>query len=334
MHPELQACVESAPEAVYLVYGPVSLLVTRTTAVLRSHAEQRCQPAAFNVTKVRADDESAVAALSAARTLPMMADRRLVEITALESGNKTFFEALEAYLEAPSDTTTLLLSGAGFPPVKKGGSNWSVRITKRSAAAGRVLKFGAKDVSARAFVREQAASLGHTIARDAADLLIEMVGQDLGALAGELEKVSLYVLEGQPIETSHVTEACTLLAEADVWALTNALAVRNSELAYAALYRLMTEGENAHRLLGSIVWQMRTVLEVAAMVRARKPMAEIQRSFRMPQRVLRGIADRAREVPPAHQVMNALADANFELNHARVGSQRVLENLILRLTAA
>ena len=105
---------------VYFVHGDASELVWHAVQVLEAKGLQKCGIAAFNHWSGSARDGDVVAALGMARTVPMMADCRVIVLRDVHQAKDAELDALVAYLENPIDTTVLILSAGKFPAVKKG----------------------------------------------------------------------------------------------------------------------------------------------------------------------------------------------------------------------
>jgi DNA polymerase-3 subunit delta len=163
-------------------------------------------------------------------------------------------------------------------------------------------------------------------------MLVGLVGDDLGQVSREVEKASLLALPGKPITGAEIQQACSLTAEAVVWDFTTALASRNAERALAALHRLLEDGEAPHRLMGSVVWQLRTVLQVAELVRRGRSDEEIRSTLKLRSDLYFKIRRRlGQSLPSAALMMEQLARANRAMNSSRVGTRRVIEHLVLDL---
>lgn len=329
----LQEQIASDPaRAVWLILGKEPLLVERAVSSIVEAVTPMCGPPAFNVFSGRLSDGDADEALTTARTVPMMSERRLVVVAELEKGKNAFFESLLGYLEDPSPTTTLILHGTGYPPVVKGGRSWSKKVATAVGKVGVSHKFGDRDVDPQRFAVAHATELGHKLGRREAKLLVDLVGSDLGRVAREVEKAALYVPSGDPITADAVVEACSMLAEAEVWDLTAGIVGRDPNQALACLHRLLEAGESPHRLLALVMWQMRTVLRVAELLRRRVPDAEIRTQTRVRVEVLgriRRLLDRG--FPGAGVVLSRIARANRSMNSVRAGDRRVLETLVVEL---
>lgn len=326
--------VDGALHPVFLITGAEPLLVERAALAVEERALEQAAPVSFNASRHRASDADAEDAIAAARTPPMMAALRVVAVRELEAGSDTFFAALDAYLAAPSPTTVLVLSGRGFPAVRKGGRNWSALVGAKAKQQGLAWKFGERDADPVAFVIAQAEALGHPLAADAARLMVALVGTDLSTLSREVDKATLYVAPGAPVDAAAVSAACSAIAETEVWDLTAAVARRDGEGALTALRRLLDQEVAAHQVLGLLGWQLRVILKVAEAVRRGLPEAEIQqaagRLSRDAYRKLRGAV--GPRTPGAAEALETLARANRMLHSSRADEGRVLEALLLQLT--
>ena len=317
---------------VYVFMGDASLLVSRAASEVEAQGIERCGLPAFNHGSWRCSESNAADALTTARTMPMMADLRVVVLRDLEQGDAALLQAVLDYIKDPSPSTVFIGTASKFPRVAKGGTNWQTRLQNAAKKSGVLKKFTLKDISPTAFARDHAKSLDKRLARGVPELLVEVVGTDLGRLAAELEKVSLYVGDRPEITGEDVTEACSMVAEAVVWDLTTGLAAGDADLAIGALHRLLEEDDTPHRPMGLIAWQLRQVLQIAERVRAGERAWDIRRSVRMRPATLDAILKAiGRDFPGSEQVMERLATANRLMNSHPAGGRRVLETLVVDL---
>ena len=326
--------LEGELRAVYLFTGAEPILVSRLVDAVSDRVRPHLGLEAFNLTTARGSDSEVVDALGAARTLPMMADRRLVVVRDLHEAPNAFFEALVDYLQHPSETTTLVLAGAGFPKVVKGGKNWKARLKSKLGEA-LVIEIGDRDVDPRAFAVAHAAQLGHVLDRDAAGVLVELVGTELGTVAREVEKVALHAEAEAQLTVSDVTAAVSVLAEEEVWTLTRGVVARQPEQALGALHRLLAQGESPHRLMGLLVWQLRQVLKLADHLRRGHSEQQIRSSLRMRWSEFQAMrAHVGAHTRGAADTLERAARAHREMNGAKAGAERILEAFVLELAAA
>ena len=199
---------------IYLVYGDEQLLVRERCAEIVERALAG-GTAAFNHTVGSAADGDVAGLLIQAQTVPMMAERRVVEIRELERANADALDLLLAYAQEPCATAALVLS-CGALPKASGGVDRGRRIHNAIKKSGEVVQFKSGKADPVAFATQRAEGLGCTLNRDAARLLVDFVGADLGRIEGEIGKLAAFVGGQGAIDSAAVAEVCSLLAEAVV----------------------------------------------------------------------------------------------------------------------
>lgn len=316
------------PLPVYVFAGSDGWLQRAALDLVR---EAVLEPAtrAFNDASVSAADDKGGGFVQAARTVPMMAARRLVVLRQVEDASPTFLDALLDYVGAPVPSTVLVVTGERFPAAT-GGMDRGLRIQNAAKKSGMVLKLDGADADPAEIAQAVATSRGVRLDRDAVRLLLELDGTDLGTIAGDLEKCADYVGPGGVVTAAVVEELCVSTVEADVWGLTDAIVARDGDRALATLHRLLEDGEPGLKLLGTIVWQLRQVLALQDTVKRGLP--EREAGVRMPPQKLRVVRERIEKRPLSPSaVLNEIAAVNRAMNSSRAGDRRVLEAWLLRL---
>lgn len=331
----LESSLNSGLLPVYVVLGDAGPLVEQAVARLIEEGLRHVGPPAFNHSSYRAGEADAAAPFATARTLPMMADRRLVVVRDMHLAPDAFYANFEAYLKGGAESSCVLVcAGERFPKVEKGGSAWGARIKKALKGVGLLVTFDTKDASPVAFAREQAARVGKQLGSREAELLLELTGPDLGRIQQEIEKLALYVGDAPAIHADDIHAACSLLAEAVIWDLTAGIATGSPEQALGALHRLQEGGDDPRRLLSMIVWQYRELLKMAELVRSGASDQEIRKGVRMRWDTYRQVRARMnRGFPGAADTLGKLSRAHRDMNSHRAGDQRVLEALVLQMLA-
>lgn len=336
---ELESSIREGAERLYILMGDAAPLVERARASIEAAVRPRLGPAAFNHGRYRAAEPGAVQAFTAARTLPMMADLRLIELRDLQEGSAELFEALVEYLKDPSPTTVFVAVGTTFPKVEKGGSNWGAKIRAAIKGKGTMIAISSEGTSPARFAIEIAAAAGKTLSPQDADRLVEVVGGDLGRLQQEVAKLAVFVGSAPAIDEVAIAAAGSMVAEAVIWDLTAGLAARDPELALDALHRLQESGDDARKLLGMIVWQMREILRVAELAANGASDREITSQVRIRWDLLKKVrpmlekagSTNPKPFPDAADLLRRLATANRHMNSHRAGADRILEGLVLEM---
>lgn len=326
------------PAAVYVLVGGEGILRRQALALIREGCVSG-PVAAFNdatFTAGTGGDTDPLGFADIVRTAPMMAPRRLVVIRQIEEANVALLEALLTYVQAPIDSTVLVLTGEKFPGAV-GGTDRGVRIVNAVKKTGLVVKLEVEASDRAALARETARQLGAQIEPSALVLLQELSGEDLSALLANVEKCAGFIGSGPgrpgggKITEAVVDEVCVSTAEADSWGITNAIIARDRSRALETLHRLLEDGEPPHKLLGGIAWQLRQVLTLQDGMKRGIP--EAQMGLRMHPRAaasIRALVQKRAVSPSA--ILDEIATVNRAMNSSRAGDRRVFEAWVVRLT--
>lgn len=240
----------SFPPCVVLV-GDESFLIGRAVDALR-RAVVGEGPRGFNEDIFEGKGTKAASVLSAAQTLPMMASTRLVLLRHVDQMTPTEQAALGEYLLAPAETTCLVMTAH-----KLDGRGKLAKAAKKSKAwvDAKPLRRGAL----RGFAQAEARSRGHALLGPAVDALLDALGEDVAAVDDALERLSLFVGPGAAIDADAV-HACVTRVRADsIWALVDAVGLRQRDKALAAASSLLADREPPLRILAMVARQLRMV---------------------------------------------------------------------------
>jgi DNA polymerase-3 subunit delta len=205
---------------VYYLFGEES--AEKADAVLKLKALFMADD--FNLREFSGEAGSeAAAAVAEAMTLPVFADKRLVIVRSpkLPAEARSVFAD---YLKSPSPTTTLVLLSDDRRPDKKDA------LAAAAGAAGAVCVFSPlSDEEAAERLVAEAKKAGKTLAPEAADALIAEAGTDWGILAGELEKLTLFVGKEANIGLDSVAPCLGYRKSADPWAFERLIQGRDAK---------------------------------------------------------------------------------------------------------
>lgn len=317
---------------VYLVMGDATPLVEQAVEEVRTALAPTLGPRGLNSVTLRATEGDASQALVAARTLPMLGSHRLVVVLEAGQASPDFWSAALDYAQDPSPSSVLVLVATKLPKAQKGKPNLGVRLKNALQKQNAVFQFQTKDADPRAFASAVAKEQGKSLGRHAATTLVELVGLDLGVLAQEVRKVCLYVDHAAEVTAEDVEACVAALADAEVWDLTTGLALRDANLALAALHRLSNHGEDPRRLMSMVVWQYRSLLTADAMILRGMHDSDVQKAVRMRWNVFRAVRPRlGTGALQGAALLDRMSAASLAMNRYKAGAERVLERVVLDL---
>jgi DNA polymerase-3 subunit delta len=177
------------------------------------------------------------------------------------------------------------------------GSHWLLRALPPAAVVAAPAPVGR---ALATWLRGHARAIGYELGEDAAGLLVELSGDDLTGLVGEVEKAAL---AGGP-ENRRVTvaEVRAVVGEhrlRHVFDLTRALSARDTAAALALLESLLNAGEEPLAVLGMLTREARATWQAADALRGGRAPEEIARSLRRPPAAATALLERARSVSVA-----------------------------------
>jgi DNA polymerase-3 subunit delta len=313
------------PPLVVVLTGSERLLIDRALAGLRKGTIGD-GPAGFNDDVFQGQGMSAQRVMQAARTLPMMAQKRFVLVRSLDAAPAEEQERLAEYLRAPSPDTCLVLVAE-----KLDGRGKLAKLARESAVWLELEPPRAQEVPALA--QREARTRGHALSDAAAAALSEAIGPDLAALSDAIERLSLFVGEKQPIGVEHV-EACVAHVRIEsIWSLVDAVGERNAEKALGAAASLLGDREPPLRILSLVARQLRILAKLRhALGQGLRPQEATQSAGAPPfkARELCAMAQRFDDRRLA-RAFAVLAETDVALKGSKVSGPRVLEGALLAL---
>jgi DNA polymerase-3 subunit delta len=211
------AATKQGPAPVYALIGPDAYLQAERLAQILGTLPPDLQ-------RVDIDGEKAELAevLDELRSFAMFGGIKLVVVRNADAFITRFREQLENYLEAPSNSGTLVLRVTSLPA--------NQRVYKLIAKVGVAEKCEPpKAVELPRWIVSHAKSAhGVTIVPEAAELLAEMIGDDLGRLDNELAKLALQTDTGK-IDLKDVRAGVSFQREQEMWDMTNEIAAGQAD---------------------------------------------------------------------------------------------------------
>jgi DNA polymerase-3 subunit delta len=236
---------------VYVLVGTERLLIERAVDAVRKAVDSMGAPG-FNVEVFDGKGLEAARVISAARTLPMMADMRFVLLRHVDAMTPTEQTNLVGYLDDPSDSTCFLLTAT-----KLDGRGKLAKAAKKRGYLIDAKPLRGREL--REFIRAEATAREHKIAPPAIEALLDAVGDDLAAIDDAIERLSLFVGAGQRIDAEAVTTCVTRIRVESIWSLVDAIGLKDRRKGIAAAQSLLDDREPPLRLLAMVSRQLRIV---------------------------------------------------------------------------
>lgn len=199
-------------------------------------------------------------------TLPFLCPRRLVVVERADPFVTKFRANLEKYAAQPSAQGVLVLDVHTFPATTRLAKQLaSATIACKAMTAARLPAWCSQYVTAKH---------GQQLTQPAAQLLVDLVGNDMGQLEQELAKLAIYVGPGKRIDVDDVDLLVGRSQTANVFKVFDAIGAGRPGEALAILDDLLGDGEDPFRILGAFSLQLRRLGQVARLLVQKVKMSE------------------------------------------------------------
>jgi len=310
----------------YWIYGKERFLVDRAVALLKERAlDPRTRD--FNYDLLYGKEAGAQKILAAARTLPMMAKRRLVMVRDADGLDAKQLEALGAYVADPAPETCLV-----FVAEKVDQRFKFFTIFKKRGVLLKLDPLAERQVPA--FVLSEGRSRKLRFEPGAAELVANEVGADLGQIVDAVERLELYVGERKSVGVGDVEAVVATTRQRSVFELCDAIGAGEPARALAALGSLLGAREPALRILAMVGRTVRQLLLVRDLGERRVGRGVMMERLGLPPFVLDKLEAQARRVDGAQlrAMHRAIYRADRTLKSSKLDDERVMEQLVLSLS--
>lgn len=263
------------------------------------------------------------------RTLPFLADRRVVVIRDADPFIQRCREYLERYLAGPSSTGTLILECRSFPK--------TTRLYKAvNAVGGRMeecKKLWPRD--ATDFVLSEARRLEKRFDPAAAGRLVDLVGTDQGILSNEVEKLALFVGSRPLITDRDLSELVGQSREEKIFAVMDAaLGGDGREALRRWRHVLSTDPSGAYKAIGGMAYSVRSRLAAHALIAGGEPLNEVARKVNMWNRGAE-LSRQLRRCPPRRleRLLNDMAELDSKAKSGLRSMELGVEALLVGVTS-
>jgi DNA polymerase III subunit delta len=255
----------------------------------------------------------------------MWGDRRLVIVEDADDFVKKFRSSLEKYLDKPSRKSVLVLEVKSW--------NKTTRLAKSVEKLG--LSLSCEELKGRELQKwiDQTADVrfGKRVDREASALMEELVGNNLGLIEQELDKLASYVGERARIEQEDVRALVGGWKTETTWKMLDALRDGHPGRALELLDNLLAAGEPPLKLLGGISFVFRKFSEATEWARQGESLGPALRRAKVFPSAIEPSGKFLRKMgrPNAEKILSRLMDADSDLKGRSTMPPRTRMELLL-----
>jgi len=251
----LKAPAKNPIKPVYVISGDDPFLRRESFAAIR-HQVLQGEDEEMGLVRFAGDHASYADVIDEVRTVPIFVKRKVVMVEGADPFVTRFRKELEGYVEHPASSGVLVL----------GVKTWlaSTNLAKKLTTTG--LAIDCKSPSEKmlsGWLVQVAKSRSKVVLEpDAANLLLEMVGPEVGLLVSEIEKLATYVGDRARIQSGDVSRMVGSGRIEDVWKVLSAATTGRSDVALDLVDRLLGAGEPPVKFLAGMTSSLRRVHRV------------------------------------------------------------------------
>jgi DNA polymerase III subunit delta len=322
----LAALRNEEPGPLYFISGRERFFVDRAVDILRARVlDPRTKD--FNQDVFHGKDARASSIMSAARTLPMMAKRRLVLVREADEMKAEELSALVPYVQKPCAETCLVLVAEK--------ADQRLKFFTAFKKTGQQLKFEPLyENKLPGFVNEEARMRGVKFEPGVAQMVCDEVGAELGQLADAIERLAIFVGDKKTISAADVEQVVATTRQRNVFELCNAVGEGDRGRALAVLGSMLGAREAPVRIVAMLARHVRQLWTAHGLLKRKLDKFELAQALGVPPFFVDGIAAQARKRDAAGfaRMHDAVFRADKTLKSSRLDDDRIMEQLILELT--
>jgi DNA polymerase III subunit delta len=191
------------------------------------------------------------------------------------------------------------------------------------------------------WVLDTCAKNGVKIDRDAAHELVDALGADMMLVAGELEKLTLYVGDKKQITPADVETLVLAAKQRSLYELTDAISAKDRKRALEMLDAILTSGDGEDAAIGHLYMLARTFRQMLVVLEknvrdSRTIWQALWQGFRVPPFAAEDLIKQARRYRSRKEItqgIRRIARADLELRSSPASKRLVLERLIIDLAS-
>ncbi len=208
----------------YFLHGEEPFYIDEITKVLtESVVEEHARD--FDQVVLYGKDTEIGSLLAELKAFPMIATKKLVVVR--EAQSLKDIQLLEDYFMNPQPSTVFVIN------YKYGNFDSRKKVFKAASKHGLVFKSEKiKDYNLADWIRNYMKSIGLDITSKAAMLLSEFLGNDLGRIVNEIEKLKILLEKGTTVNDIHIEENIGISKDYNVYELTKAIQMRDIPKAF------------------------------------------------------------------------------------------------------
>lgn len=315
-------------ELIYVIAGKdLSLVSIQCEELLNRLLEP--QQRATGLFNADADRVSITAVLDELRTLPFLSDKRVVLVRYADDFVSENRELLEKYFDSPCPTGILILTVESWPG--------NTKLARKLPKVGRLISVERLKSGQLPPLLVKYANDTHSkkLTKDAAELLVELAGDDLGRLYSEIDKLAAFANDEKSIMVSHIESLIGHNRLFNAFAVIDAVTAGNVAGAVERLRNMFAEDKSAeYTVVGAFAFHFRRLFNAKVLLEKGVHQSEVVKNLRIWSGQDSFFSQlRKMSLKQLGENLQRLAEMDYAIKTGRTKADVAAEQLVLRLAA-
>jgi len=316
-------------ELIYVITGKEDSLVNARSRELIDELlepEQR----ATGLFDAEAASVSVSDVLDELRTVPFLTDKRVVLVKGADKFISENRPLLEKYFDKPCPSGRLILSV----------SNWNLKtkLAKKLPKIGKLIKVAQPKRSElpQRLIKYANDAYDKKLSRDAAELLIELTGDELPRLYSEVDKLALFADAEKVITPKHIESLIGHNRIFSAFAVIDAVIAGNAGAAVERLRGMFAQDKSTEfTVVGAFAFHFRRMFNAKVLLNKGVRGGEVAERFRIWSQKDRFFAQlRQMSLKQIGGYLQQLAETDYAIKTGQTKAPVAMEQLILKLSAS
>lgn len=324
---------EIAP--IYVLYGTQAFLMDELIEEISKQTLNEGE-LEFNYEQFDLNEHPLEIAVEAAETLPFLGNRRLIVasdvlfLTGAKAQNKIEHNitSLEKYVESPVDFSVLILK---VQHEKLDERKKIVKQLKQNAVVCACSTLAEQQLLP--WLAEVGKNFSVQVEEEAAQLLIQFVGQNMTMLYNEMGKMAQYVGKGETITVGTVQILISKSIEQDVFSLVEHVVHFRMTEAFSTLHELLKRKEEPVKIVILLARQFRMIYRAQDLTRHGYSPAQMSSYLRVPPFVCKLVVRQGSHfsTQQLRQILDWLAETDYAMKTGKIDKVLALEIVLLKI---
>ena len=313
---------DGQPPAVTFLFGEETFLIEKA---VHAFIDQTTDPETrdFNCDILHGESCEGDTIIQIASSFPMISERRIVVVRALQKCTSSDRKKIMEYIESPLESTILVLTAG---KIDRRQRFYSSLIGQSCSVECKPLY----EKQAISWVVRTLQDKGVALTQEGAMILVQQTGTGLWALSNEIEKLRTFAWGKQSLDLEDVVQVVGFSRKFNNWEFTDAVCRREFRSAMIILHHLLDEGQSPVGLIMDLARRFFILMRIHALMRLNRKETDVCKALGLRTFLARIYIEQARRfsIDEVNHALISLTTADRSIKTGRMETPLVMTLLV------